>query len=411
MECCTLTRRDALRMMGVFAGWAFMPKLASAAGGRDPRFLFVVLRGGLDGLAAVAPVADPQYEIAREGLIVPMDGPQPGLPIDGFFALNPNMPVLNRLLKSGEAAIVHATATPYRERSHFDGQDVLESGLPSPARADTGWLNRVLGVLPAGEPVRSAGALAVGPSVPLVVRGPEPVVTWMSVGFPEVATDTRTRLLDLYRHTDPALARAMEEGLKLATVTESEAEMASAMAETADPSAKGAARQFGELATAAGKLLASPSGPRVATLSYPGWDTHRQQGPIEGRLGGLLAALDRAIGHLHRELEPAWQDTVIVLATEFGRTVNMNGTFGTDHGTATIAVVAGGAIKGGRVITDWPGLSKASLHDGRDLRPTIDLRAVLKGLLNDHLGLGERALAETVFPGSESVRPLAGLVA
>jgi uncharacterized protein (DUF1501 family) len=202
----------------------------------------------------------------------------------------------------------------------------------------------------------------------------------------------------------------MQEGLRLAELTGSEADMAAALAAGADGEAKGAAREFSHLASAAGKLLASPGGPRIATLSYPGWDTHLREGPVKGRLALLLAALDAAIGGLHRELGPAWKDTVIVLATEFGRTVAMNGTFGTDHGTATIAILAGGGVKGGRVIADWPGLSPAALHNGRDLRPTLDLRSVLKGVLKDHLGVGERALAETVFPASEGVSPLAGLV-
>jgi uncharacterized protein (DUF1501 family) len=203
----------------------------------------------------------------------------------------------------------------------------------------------------------------------------------------------------------------MEEGLRLAELTGSEADMAAALAAGTDAKTKGAAREFSQLASAAGKLLASPGGPRIATLSYPGWDTHLGEGPLKGRLALLLAALDAAIGGLRRELGPAWKDTVIVVATEFGRTVAMNGTFGTDHGTATIAILAGGAVKGGRIIADWPGLSQAALHNGRDLKPTIDLRAVLKGLLKDHLGVSERVLAETVFPGSEGVRPLGGLAA
>jgi uncharacterized protein (DUF1501 family) len=183
------------------------------------------------------------------------------------------------------------------------------------------------------------------------------------------------------------------------------------MAQTAQAELSGMSKRFSGLAASAGRLLAQPAGPRIAALSYPGWDTHRGQGLIEGRLANLLTALDAAIDALHRELQPVWRDTAIVIATEFGRAVAMNGTMGTDHGTGTIAIVLGGAVNGGRVVADWPGLSQRSLLGGRDLMPTTDLRAVLKGVAKDHLGLGDRELAEIVFPDSAGVRPLSGLIA
>ncbi len=406
-----MNRRQALFMGATFASWAFAPRIVSAAGAPDRRLLFVNLQGALDGLAAVAPVGDPNYELAREGLVLEKDGSRPGLKIDSFFVLNPNMPSLGKLIQSGEALVCHATATAYRARSHFDGQDVLESGQPVPGFTDTGWLNRLIGLLPAGEPVRSSKALALGSSVPLVLRGPQPVLSWMPAGFPEVSSDTRTRILDLYNHTDPDLARIMSEALKLEAATGNEAAMAAALKASMAADVKGAVKQFAEVATAAGKLLAKPDGPRVAALTYQGWDTHQGQGPVDGRLGKLLAALDAALGALHKELEPVWKDTVVVVATEFGRTVRINGTAGTDHGTATVAFLLGGAVKGGRVLTDWPGLSTAALYEGRDLKPTTDLRSVLKGVLADHWQVSERALAETVFPESQTIKPYSGLVA
>jgi uncharacterized protein (DUF1501 family) len=409
MSSLLLHRRDVLRGMALFSGWAFAPRLVSA-GGRDPRFLFVILRGALDGLAAVAPVGDPDYETARGGLIIPADGPEAGLPIGNFFALNPNMPALHALILRGDAAIVHATATPYRKRSHFDGQDVLESGQPGPGRLETGWLNRLIGTLQPGVPVRAGSALALSEAVPLVMRGPQKVVTWTPAGFPDASSDTRLRLLDLYNHTDTRLARLLEDALALEGIAGAESDMAAVMAEIgADLS--GMSKRFTEVAAAAGKLLAQDDGPRLAALSYPGWDTHRGQGPIKGRLANLLGALDTAIEALHRELEPVWRDTVIVIATEFGRAVAMNGTAGTDHGTGTIAILLGGAVNGGRVVADWPGLSHGSLLAGRDLMPTTDLRAVLKGVAKDHLGVGDRELAEIVFPDSARLRPLSGLIA
>jgi uncharacterized protein (DUF1501 family) len=410
MSSLLLHRRDVLRGMALFSGWAFAPRLVSAAGGRDPRFLFVILRGALDGLAAVAPVGDPDYETARGGLIIPAHGPEAGLPIGNFFALNPNMPALHSLIVRGDAAIVHATATPYRKRSHFDGQDVLESGQPGPDRLETGWLNRLIGTLQPGDPVRAGSALALSEAVPLVMRGPQKVVTWTPAGFPDASSDTRLRLLDLYNHTDTRLARLLEDALALEGIAGAESDMAAVMAEIgADLS--GMSKRFTEVAAAAGKLLAQDDGPRIAALSYPGWDTHRGQGPIKGRLANLLGALDSAIEALHGELEPVWKDTVIVIATEFGRAVAMNGTAGTDHGTGTIAILLGGAVNGGRVVADWPGLSQGSLLAGRDLMPTTDLRAVFKGVAKDHLGVGDRELAEIVFPDSARLPPLSGLIA
>lgn len=411
MTSLLLHRRDVLRGLALFSGWAYAPRLLSAAGGRDPRFLFVILRGALDGLATVAPVGDPHYESARGGLIIPTEGAEAGLPIGDFFALNPNMPALHAALVRGDAAIVHATATAYRDRSHFDGQDVLESGQPGPGRLDTGWLNRLIGTLQPGDPVRAGSALALSEAVPLVMRGPEKVVTWTPAGFPDASSDTRLRLLDLYTHTDAKLARLLEDALALEGIAGPQSDMDAVMAGIGQSDLGAVAKRFSGLAAAAGKLLAEADGPRIAALSYPGWDTHRGQGPIKGRLANLLAGLDSAIAALQRELQPVWKDTVVVIATEFGRTVAMNGTAGTDHGTGTIAIVLGGAVNGGRVIADWPGLAERHLLEARDLMPTTDLRAVLKGVAKDHLGVGDRELADIVFPDSVRLAALSGLIA
>ena len=411
MTCSPVHRRDVLRGMALFSGWAFAPRLVSAAGTRDPRFLFVILRGALDGLATLAPVGDPHYESARGGLVIPAHGPEAGLAIGDFFALNPNMPALHALITRGDAAIVHATNTPYRDRSHFDGQDVLESGQPGPGRVESGWLNRLIGTLQPGDPVRANSALAVSEAVPLVMRGPQKVVTWTPKGFPNASSDTRLRLLDLYTHTDPKLARLLEDALALEGVAGAGSDMAAVMAEIGQTDLSGLSKHFSELAASAGRLLAQPDGPRIAALSYPGWDTHRAQGLLKGTLANLLTALDTSIHALQRELEPVWNDTVVVIATEFGRAVAMNGTSGTDHGTGTVAILLGGAVRGGRVVADWPGLAEHSLLDGRDLMPTTDLRAVLKGVARDHLGVGDRELAEIVFPESARVRAMSGLIA
>ena len=403
------TRRELLLASGTLFAWAYAPRLARAEG-RDPRFLVVVLRGALDGLAAVAPVGDPEWQRLRGDKALMPSGASAALPLDSFFALNPAMPNLHRLYKSGAATIVHATATPYRERSHFDGQDVLESGLESPGAADSGWLNRALASLqPAGR-VTGGGkdAFAIGPIAPLVVRGPAPVLSWTPRRLPPASDDTLTRVLDLYRHTDPMLARALEERLGLATIAR-----AGGM-DGQQPRAAGAGQvraYFAESAGMAAKFLARPDGLRIGALAFDGWDTHADEGVMSGRLANLLAALDGAIAAIESEMKETWRDTVVAVITEFGRTAHINGTDGTDHGTATVALLAGGALKGGRVVADWPGLKPANLHEGRDLKPTTDLRGVLKGVLKDHLRVDEAVLASKVFPESGRVKPVAGLLA
>jgi uncharacterized protein (DUF1501 family) len=372
----------------------------------------IVLRGALDGLATVAPVGDPDWIRLRGDKALTLAGPNAALELDDFFALNPAMPNVHRLYRAGQAAFVHAAATSYRERSHFDGQDVLETGLERPGTADAGWLNRALAALePAGRAERKKReAFAVGPVTPLVVRGPAPVLSWTPPRLPPASDDTIQWLAELYRHTDPALARVLEERMGLAAIAR-----AGGMANRpGKPPAGGAAQVrafFAESAGAAARFLARPDGPRIGALAYDGWDTHQDEGAVGGRLAALLAALDGAIAAIEAGMGAAWRETAVTVVTEFGRTARINGTDGTDHGTATLALLAGGAVKGGRVVADWPGLGDANLHEGRDLAPTIDLRAMLKGVLKDHLRLDEETLTSRVFPGSRSAKPMPGLVA
>ena len=409
------TRRELLLGSGVLFAWASVPRIARAEG-RDPRFLTIVLRGALDGLAVAAPVGDPDWNKLRGDKALTLDGSIPALPLDGFFALNPAMPNFHRLYKAGQATVVHAVATPYRERSHFDGQDVLESGLSKPGAADTGWLNRTLASLEPGGQADPHGreAFAVGPITPLVVRGPAPVLSWAPPKLPPVSDETTMRLLDLYRHIDPTFARVLEEHIGLAAIARAGGMSSEPSDERPAPQGGGVAQvrdYFANAAGAAGKFLAEAEGPRVGALAFDGWDTHVDEGIAKGRLANLLAALDGAITAIESNMGEAWRETVVVLVTEFGRTARINGSDGTDHGTATVTLLAGGALKGGRVIADWPGLAEANLHDNRDLKPTADLRAVLKGLLEEHLRADPQRLETAVFPDSTDAKPLRGLVA
>jgi uncharacterized protein (DUF1501 family) len=395
------TTRRALLLGGAsFAAWAYLPKFARAADRRDPRLIVVILRGALDGLATVAPVGDPDYAGLHGSIALTPDGPHAAIMLDSFFSLHPSMAEFARMYKEKRAAVVHAVATPYRDRSHFDGQDVLESGFAGPGRVQSGWLNRALEALPRGERVMSG--LAIGPTTPLVLRGAALTVGWAPVTLPTAADDTAMRLVELYKHRDPALAAALSQGLQLDKIAQGDD-----MRPKPNTNAVGAMRL---VARGAAKLMAADDGPRIAALAFDGWDTHANEGGPVGRLAQLLSGLDGALAEFEGGLGEHWRDTVVVVATEFGRTARINGTDGTDHGTGTVALLAGGAVTGGRVISDWPGLKPANLYEARDLAPTTDLRALLKGVLRDHLGIGERVLAEKVFPDSAAVKPIRGLV-
>jgi uncharacterized protein (DUF1501 family) len=427
-EHLDLSRRHVLGGFASLSLWSLLPGHA-IAGTRDPRLLVVVLRGGLDGLSLAAPVGDPDYVKLRGALAMPKDGPGAGLPLDGMFALNGQMPFLHGLCRKREAAIIHAVASPYRARSHFDGQDVLESGLPGVAPVTTGWLNRALMKLPSAGGIEPSKGLAMGAVVPLVMRGEAPVTSWTPKAYAlPIRRDTTERLMDLYAHTDVKLAKALAEGLEIDRIASQDAGSAktapSANIATTPPAAQRQTqpqtqtqtqpqpfRDFIETAQAAARFMTAPGGPRIGALSFDGWDSHAQGSAVAGQLANRFGGLDAAIAAFAGGMGPAWADTVVVLVTEFGRTARANGTGGTDHGTATTALVLGGAIKGGRVIADWPGLSPAALHEGRDLRPTTDLRGVLKGVMRDHLGIPAGALNADVFPQSATIRPLDGLLA
>src|SRR6476659_1754519 len=406
MDCCeslasSATSRRSLLLGGApFVARNNLPKFARAADGRDPRLIAVILRGALDGLATVAPIGDPDYAGLHGSIALTSSGPKAASMLDSFFGLHPAMPEFSRMYRDNKAAVVHAVASPYRDRSHFDGQDVLESGFAGPGRVQSGWLNRALEALPKGERVMSA--LAIGPTTPLVLRGTAPTVAWAPVALPQAADDTAMRLVDLYTHRDPALASALSQGLKLDKTAQGDD-----MKPKPGTNGAGAMRL---VARGAAKLMSADDGPRIAALAFDGWDTHANEGGATGRLAQLLGGLDCALEEFERTLAPVWQDTAIVIATEFVRTARINGTVGTDHGTATVAFLVGGAIKGGRMIADWPGLKPDQLYENRDLAPTTDLRAVLKGVLADHLGLGARVLAESVFPDSLGVKPMNGVI-
>lgn len=375
-----MKRRHLLPLLA--APWATL-SLATAPAGGDRRFVLLVLRGGLDGLSAVPAPGDPAFAEAR--------GPlgrfeRPPLPLEGPFALHPQLAHLHRLYGRGELLVVHATGLPYRERSHFDAQQLLESGGTRPHERDDGWLGRALAAT-------GGGALGLATAVPLVLRGSDRVDTWAPSTLPEPDADLVARLARLYA-ADPALGPALERARAL------HADPAMAEGPTG-----GAAEQ---LAAKAAEALARPGGPGTAVLELGGWDTHANQAAPQGALVRNLTRLDAMVATLERGLGRRWARTAVLVVTEFGRQVAVNGTQGTDHGSGGVALLAGGAVRGGRVRADWPGLAPAQRFEGRDLRITTDLRALLHGLLHEQLQVPRAALDAGVLPGVSA--PLRDLV-
>jgi uncharacterized protein (DUF1501 family) len=400
-EMTSLSRRALLVTGGAMFAWAYLPRPVRAAGARDPRLVVIVLRGGLDGLAAVAPIGDPNYAGLHGPIALSLSGEHPAIPLDGFFALHPAMPTFARLYREGRATIVHAAATSYRQRSHFDGQDVLESGQPGPGLTQSGWLNRAIGAMPRGDRVPVKGGLAVGPSTALIMRGAVPVLGWAPQVLATASDDLAARVMDLYAQRDPVLKAALAKGLE----TDKMASREGMSGSTAQP--RGGMRLVAE---GAAKLMAADDGPRIAALAFDGWDTHANEGGATGRLAQLLGGLDGAFDALQTGLGERWKDTSVVAITEFGRTARINGTSGTDHGTGTVAFLAGGAVNGGRIIADWPGLREEQLYERRDLKPTTDLRAVLKGVLAEQFDISAAVLGDAVFPQTAALKPMPGLL-
>jgi len=388
----SLTRRATLLGLGV-AATVGRVRVALADAPGQKRFVVVLQRGAMDGMAAVVPYGDANLTALRAPLVPPAPG-QPGGVFDlgGFYGLSPNLPNLAAMYQGGEMLAVHAVAGPYRTRSHFEAQDLLQLGAAGDETSMTsGWLNRVLAELPRRDGASRLG-LAAGMGTPLLLQGPVKVDAYAPEHFAAPPPDLLARIAALSA-PDPLLGPAMSDGMQAMSFDSAVMSDDAAMAPGDAPKGRNG---FAQLATQVGQLLAAEGGPRIAAFQLEGWDTHGNQvfglkAPMKGLDDGLLA-LKAALG-------PAWAQTAVLVVTEFGRTARMNGTKGTDHGTAAAAFALGGAVAGGRVLGTWPGLSDAQLFEARDLAPTTDTRAVAKGLLAGHLGLSAAALAR-VFPGS-----------
>jgi uncharacterized protein (DUF1501 family) len=381
----TMQRRDFVQTMcaGGLATFGF-PTVRFAHLRQPGRLVFVLLRGGVDGLAAVVPIGDPAYQGLRGAMAFDEDALTP---LDATFALSPGLAPLHTLWQAQELAVLHAMAIPYRTRSHFDGQAVLETGLDRPVGSSDGWLNRLLQVMPGA---RSGIAVAAG--MPRSLAGPFEVRTWSPAQLGAVSDAYLERLAALYRE-DRHLSGRFEAALaQQATVGE---EMA----------ARGTAPRQGiaSLFDATARLMLAPDGPNVAAVEFSGWDTHANQGTAGGALDRLLRQLADGLLGFRSAMGSAWADTTVVVMTEFGRTARPNGTRGTDHGTGGMGFVLGAGVGRSRVISDWPGLGERALFEGRDVAGTLDTRAVLKGVIASRFDL-TASQVERVLPGSSTLR-------
>ncbi|MDI3380746.1 DUF1501 domain-containing protein [Xenophilus aerolatus] len=390
-------RRRFLRLAAAGAGLALVaPHLALARAATSRRFVFIIQRGAADGLETLVPYADPGYARLRGAIAL---DPATATKLDGMFALHPALAETAKLYAAKEALFVHAAASPYRDRSHFDGQNVLETGGTSPYQVKDGWLNRLVGLLPRND----REAIAFAPTVPLALRGRAEVASYAPSALPQPADDLLLRVSRLYEE-DPQLHALWSSAMETRGIA------MSGMNGEGSAKPRQDAAGLGKLAAG---FLARPDGPRIAMIETGGWDTHSAQ---NGRLAAQLRNLDAMVAALRDGLGAAWADTVVVVATEFGRTAAANGTGGTDHGTGAVAMLLGGAVQGGRVIADWPGLEAGQLYENRDLRATTSVDALIASAAGECFGIEPGQVARTLFPqggslpGGAAARPMPRLL-
>ncbi|TRD12816.1 DUF1501 domain-containing protein [Erythrobacter insulae] len=371
-----INRRNMLGGSAAIVGATMLPKLAFAAGGGgSKRLVFVLQRGAADGLGIIAPVGDPSYAGLRGALAEDYaDAPL----IGGLFALHPALERSAAMFAAGEMMAVHAVASTYRDRSHFDGQNVLESGGTRPYERKDGWLNRLVGLLPEAE----ASGIAIAQNIPLALQGTHKAGSYAPSRLPDAADDYMRRVAQLYMG-DERLHMLWEESLATR-----------AMAEGMNGS--GNMRQAADVGALAARMLSGEDSARIAMIETTGWDTHNGQ---SRRLDRELSKLDTLIEALKVGLGELWADTMVIVATEFGRTASINGTSGTDHGTGSTTLLYGGSLGGGKVLGDWPGLRQSDLYQARDLRPTSALEDVIASTCSSHFTLDPELTKRTLFPG------------
>lgn len=394
--------RRALLGLGISVSFLGTQAFAASEGDLARKKLVVVIcRGGMDGLSVSPPVGDPDYAGLRGSIAM---RPDQVLKLDDTFGLHPELKTVHALAQQGQARIAPAIASPDRARSHFEAQDVLETGAAGVYGAETGWLNRTLEAL---APVRKVEGLSVGSTAPLILRGKVQAASWSPGKGVDETARLPTLLQDLYRN-DPLLGPAFARGLETETMAQT-----AMTALAAPPTMAGAAPARGgveaarKLGSTLGGFMIQAGGPQIAAVSLDGFDTHAGQ---TGQIATRLSYMDAVLAGLHTGLGAEWKNTVVVVVTEFGRTARVNGTGGTDHGTGSTGLILGGALKTGGIVGDWPTLKQTALFENRDTAPTLDMRGLFKGVLADHMGVDRTILEKAVFPDSAGAKPVTGLV-
>jgi uncharacterized protein (DUF1501 family) len=396
-----MKRRNFLHSMALGAG-VIVPvsRSAWAATGDSPtrkKLVVVMLRGAVDGLNVVAPVGDANYLRLRPTIGLAAPGLEGGaLDLDGYFGMHPALAQLQPLWQQKKLAFVHASGSPDATRSHFDAQDYMESATPGRKNTPDGWMNRLVATLPgASTPSR---ALSIGPVMPRILSGPS-----AAMNLPNGAAGTRANILDrpaigaafdqLYASNE-RFGRAYMDG-KNAHKEVMDASMSGEMqvADGGAPLPNGFPDDSARLAT----LMRNDPKIQLAFFALGGWDTHANQGAGSGQLANRLAPLGHGLAVLAQRLGPMFDDTTVVVMSEFGRTARENGNGGTDHGHGNVMWLLGGAVNGGKVYGDWQGVADGALNEGRDLPVTTDFRSVLAQVAERHLQLTDRQLAH-IFP-------------
>ncbi len=386
------------------------------------KLVVVVCRGGMDGLSVSPPVGDANYAKLRGSIAMQRDQVRM---LDDTFGLHPELKSVHALALKGEARIAPAIASPDRARSHFEAQDVLETGSAHVYGVESGWLNRTLEAL---APVRKVEGLSVGTTAPLILRGKVQAASWSPGKGVDETARLPTLLQDLYKN-DPMLGPAFARGLETETMAQTAMTALSAtpamnVAAASTPAMPNAPMPMSQtmandrqnragseaarkLGSTLGGFMVQAGGPQIAAISLDGFDTHAGQ---PGQIATRLSYMDAVLDGLHTGLGPEWKNTVVIAVTEFGRTARVNGTGGTDHGTGSTGLVLGGALKKGGIIGDWPGLADNALFENRDTAPTVDMRGLFKGVLAEHIGVDRAILENKVFPDSAAAKPVTGLV-
>ena len=379
-----MNRRDILKLSIATPGLSFLaipPEAHTKRMSHQKKLIWILLRGGMDGLHATIPVFEPRLMKLRKNLVQPIQDQL--LPLNRGFALHPALKFMHKLFLDKQLNAIVATATPHRQRSHFAAQDLLESGLPK-TDIDNGWLARALNELntKGTNNQTTQQSIAIAQSLPIAMRGGSNSMTWYPSALPVTSDDLHQRLFELYKH-EQSLSERLKQALKTQDLVEG-------MRITKRH------KKFSNLAKSCASLISEPNGPTIAMLESSGWDTHSHQ---VNKLNTKFKDLNDGIKALNKGLKDQWADTIFIISTEFGRTIKVNGTGGTDHGTATTMFIGGGAIEGGNVLGDWPGLGKQRLFQGRDLKPTSNSFDWIASSIKSHWQLSNEQI-DRILPKS-----------